>query len=84
MVAIAGTVGPSRCRKSNHFFSDTGLHLRFQNISRVPIQGIWCTVTLRVHTGQGYFVAGPVFGCTSHDICGALDGSGPVVVVAAL
>ena len=27
MVAIAGTVGPSRRRRSNHFFSDTGLHL---------------------------------------------------------
>ena len=24
---------------------------------------------LRVHTGQGYFVAGLVFGCTSPDIC---------------
>ena len=33
MVAIAGT---RRCRRSNHFFSDTGLRLRFQNISRAP------------------------------------------------
>ena len=37
MVAIAGTVGPSRCRRSNNFFSETGLHLRFQCISRAAI-----------------------------------------------
>ena len=41
-------------------------------------------MTLRVHTGQGYFVAGPGFGCTSPESVGALDGFGPVVVVAAL
>ena len=28
VVAIAGTVGPNRCRRSNHFLSDTVLHLR--------------------------------------------------------
>ena len=30
MVAIAGTVGPSRRRMSNFFLSDTELPLRFQ------------------------------------------------------
>ena len=43
VVVIAGTLAPSRCRRSNHFFFDTGMHLRFQNISRAPIQSIWCT-----------------------------------------
>ena len=72
VVAIAGTMGPSRCRRSNHFFSDTVPHLRGQNILRAPIQSICFTPrleTLRIHTGQGYFVAGPGFGCTSPDIC---------------
>ena len=40
---IAGTMGPSRCCRSNPFLSDTSLHFRFQNISRAPIQSIWCT-----------------------------------------
>ena len=46
MVAIAGTVGPNRRRRFNHFFSDTGLHLRFQSISRAPFQSIWCTCSV--------------------------------------
>ena len=59
----------------NHYFSDTELHLRVRNILRAPIQNICCTdcslldwVTLRAQKGQGYFVAGPGFGCTSPDI----------------
>ena len=34
MVAIAGTVGPSRRRRSNNFFSDTGLHLILRDLTQ--------------------------------------------------
>ena len=37
MVAIAGTVGPSRRRRSNHFFSDTGLHSNEQWTVRIGV-----------------------------------------------
>ena len=45
------------------------------------------TLTLRVHTGQGYFVGRPGFRYTLPDICRRfrwVSASGPVVVVAAL
>ena len=41
-------------------------------------------VTLRVHNGQGYFVTGPGFGCTSPDICRSFRWVGPVIIVSAL
>ena len=55
MVVIAGTGGgcQSRCHESNHIFSDTGLHLKFQNISRAPIQSIWCTCSSLLDDGDG-------------------------------
>ena len=68
VVAIARTVRPSRCRRSNHFF------LRYWAAFKI-LEHFACThpehrvhlwltprlVTLRVHTGQWYFVAGPGF-----------------------
>ena len=35
--------GAEQASQVNHLFSDTGLHLRFQNILRTLIQSIWCT-----------------------------------------
>ena len=42
------------------------LFLRYWAAFRIPEH---LDHLLRVHTGQGYFVAGPGFGCTSPDIC---------------
>ena len=41
-------------------------------------------MTLRVHAGQGYFVAGPGVDVHRPTSVGALDGFGPLVVVTAL
>ena len=43
---VAGSVMPSRGRRSNLYFSDTVLHLPVRNISHAPIQYIWCTGSL--------------------------------------
>ena len=36
VVLVAGSLRPSRGRRSNLYFSDTVLHLRVQNISHAP------------------------------------------------
>ena len=43
---VAGSLGPSRGRRSNIYFSDTVLHLIVRNISHAPIQYIWHTGSL--------------------------------------
>ena len=65
-------VGNCKSCKPSPKFVYTLLRFEDQNTSNVPIQNRDCInssphdfVTLRAHTGHGYFVVGPGFGCTS-------------------
>ena len=49
IVVTAGSVRPSRGRRYNHHFPDTGLNLIVRNISRAPIQNICCTDSLLLY-----------------------------------